>query len=87
MWSNGDLIAREMTDACLADAAIVADHFVTVHRQGNGLLLAAGIQHDVDVFPAVTTGMVFQAEGNKSPLLSSPLREAFCLTGLPPKGG
>lgn len=87
MRSYSDLITCKMTDARLADAAIVADGFVTAIGQRNFDGFTIGIQEDIDILPFVTTCIVFQAEGNKSPLPSSPLGEAFCLTGLPPKGG
>jgi hypothetical protein len=54
-----------MTDARLADAAIVADGFVTAIWQRNFDGFTIGIQEDIDILPIVTTCIVFQGECNE----------------------
>ena len=65
-----------MTDARLADAAIVADGFVTAIGQRNFDGFTIGIQEDIDILPFVTTSIVFQAECNeRRPYPRLPYRE------------
>ena len=59
------MITCKMTDARLADEAIVADGFVTAIWQRNFDGFTIGIQEDIDILPFVTTCIVFQAECNE----------------------